>query len=281
MSKTAIALGTFDGIHKGHTAVLNAALAAENSVAIAFKYPPKAYINKSACSIMGASEKQAALYSMGFSRVHFLDFEQIRELPAESFLEYIKREFSPDFISCGFNYHFGFGGKGDTKLLKCFCDKNKINLKICEPITQNGEVVSSSLIRDMLLKGKTEQANALCYMPFGFSAEIVNGDKRGRTIGYPTVNQLYPKDLLPIKFGVYETKITVGGKGYRGITNIGIRPTYKTEYISAETYILDFCGDIYGEIADIRFLKFIRPEQKFSSLEELKGAIEKDINSIK
>ena len=138
-------------------------------------------------------------------------------------------------------------------------------------------VTSSTLIRSLLANGELERVNDLCVAPFGFAAEVVHGDARGRTIGFPTVNQNYPKDKAPVKFGVYKSEITVNGKTYRAITNIGKRPTYKLDYIIAETYIVDFSKDVYGKTADLRLLKFIRPEKKFSGIEELKKQIEEDI----
>jgi riboflavin kinase/FMN adenylyltransferase len=117
--------------------------------------------------------------------------------------------------------------------------------------------------------------------PFFFEAEVLQGDKRGRTIGFPTINQKYPEDLVKVKFGVYKTKVIADGKAYDGITNIGLRPTFESEYIISETFIKDFSGDLYGKTVKIVLEEFIRPEVKFGSLEELKQQIEKDINYIK
>ena len=113
---------------------------------------------------------------------------------------------------------------------------------------------------------------------FSFTAKVQRGDSRGRTIGFPTINQRYPEDLVKIKFGVYKTKVLFDENVYNGITNIGIRPTFESEYIISETYIKDFSGDLYEKEVEIIPQKFLRQEIKFASLEELKKQIEKDIN---
>ncbi len=281
-TETALALGTFDGIHLGHQAVLNSALKkSDRAVAVSFSLPPKTYFGTAFGALMSEREKEDALYKMGFSDVHFLNFEQVRNLSAIQFLNWLKAEFNPTRICCGFNYQFGSGAKGNTELLRDFCKTNGIELVVCEPVKRQGEIVSSSAIRALLEQGEIKKANSLCFLPFGFSSEIIHGDMRGRTIGYPTINQRYPEKLCRVKFGVYKSQVTVNKKSYTGITNIGIRPTFQNGMVSAETYILDFDGDIYGEKADLRILEFIRPEQKFEGINELQAAIENDISKIK
>lgn len=281
MIKTAVALGTFDGIHSGHKAVLKAALESGfEPAAVIFPVPPKVMMGDSSGILMSTEEKMIALKEMGFSKVHFLDFQKIRDYSPEKFLDYLRNNFNCAFISCGFNYHFGKNGAGNTAFLSEYCKKNGIELSIIQPVKINGEIVCSTLIRKLLQNGEVNKANEMCLKPFGFSSEIVHGDARGRTIGFPTVNQIYPEKLCRVKFGVYKSEITVNGKKYKGITNIGIRPTYKNDFVSAETYILNFSGDIYGAVADLRLMGFIRPEQKFEDIESLKSAIGNDVKAL-
>lgn len=278
MNKTAIALGTFDGVHMGHRAVIEATVnSGFKPVAVAFKFPPKMYFDNTVGCITSLSDKDAMLKNLGIEKVFYLDFPKIRDMSANDFLEYLKKQYNPSFISCGFNYHFGKGGKGDTKLLAEFCKDNGIVLEICQPVTVNGSTISSTYIRELLKDGEIEKANKLLPREFGFCAAVIKGDERGRTIGYPTANQLYPNELAEIKHGVYKSKITVNGKTYKAITNIGHRPTYETKMVGAETYIIDFYDDIYGFIADVRLVEFIRSEQKFDNIEQLKSAIENDL----
>ena len=279
MNKTAIALGTFDGVHTGHRAVIEAAVnSGFKPIAVAFKFPPKTYFDDTMGCISTFADKDKALRSLALNEIHYLDFPAVRDMSANEFLQHLKEKYNCAFLSCGFNYRFGKNGAGDIKLLREFCERNDIILKVLEPIVIDDITVSSTYIRELLSSGQIPLANKLLKMPFGFSAAVIHGDARGRTIGFPTANQIYPKELVDIMHGVYKSIITVNGKTYNGITNIGNRPTYETKTVGAETYILDFYDDIYGTVADIRITEFIRPERKFGSEEELKNAIKNDLS---
>ncbi len=275
--KTAIALGTFDGIHIAHRKVLELPETYKKT-AVTFLVPPKMFLEHKKELLMTFEQKEEALRDLGFFEIVPLDFEKVKDIEPIEFLEFLYSKFNPQTISCGFNYRFGKGGKGDTELLREFCEQKGIALKICPPIEKDGVMVSSSLIRNLLKNGETERANQLLQFPFSFSAEVIKGDKRGRTIGIPTINQKYPENLVQIKFGVYKTKVLIGTEVYDGITNIGIRPTFKSDYVISETYIKDFSGDLYGKNVKIVLEKFLREEKKFASLEELKSQIEIDMN---
>ncbi len=278
--KTALALGTFDGIHIAHRFVLDLP-EGHKKTAVTFLKPPKMYLKGKTELLMTFEDKKKALEFMGFSEVVALDFEKIKDLEPLAFLEFLSENYNPVIISCGFNYRFGKNGAGDTALLQDFCNKKGIHLKICDAVTKDGEMVSSTLIRKLLKQGEIKKANALLENQFSFESEVLQGDKRGRTIGFPTINQKYPEDLVKIKFGVYKTKVSVDGKTYDAITNIGLRPTFEIDYVISETFIKDFSGDLYGKIVKIALEEFIRPEVKFGSLDELKQQIEKDISYIK
>ena len=276
--KTAVALGTFDGVHLGHRAVIEKVVNSPyKKVAVTFLLPPKSVLDKSTGVITSAHGKKELLKNCGIEQVEFLDFNACRDMAPLEFLNDLKKKYNCALISCGFNYRFGKDGAGDTALLADFCQKNGIELFVAEPVCENGTVVSSSLIREELKNGRVEAVERLCGYNFGFSAEIIHGDARWRTIGFPTVNKMYPSELIKVKFGVYKSRITVGGQEYNGITNIGVRPTFKTDYVSAETHIIGFSGDVYGQLADLRLVKFIREEKKFHSLDELKQAINNDL----
>lgn len=274
--KRAIALGTFDGVHKGHRAVLNLPDDMKKT-AVIFPLPPKAVLSGEPRSIMTARDKCAAIKKIGIDEIFTLRFDKVKDMPPEDFLRFLKDEFSPDLISCGFNYHFGKNAAGNTVMLSDFCKCNGIELNCHGAVSEGGEPVSSTRIREYLKKGEIENANRLLTFPFSFTAEVISGDRRGRTIGFPTVNQKYPRELIPLKFGVYKSKIIVGETEYEGITDIGIRPTFKTDYIISETYIIDFSGDLYGKEITTVPTRFVRGEVKFSSAEELKKQIERDI----
>ena len=276
--RNAVALGTFDGLHKGHISVLNIP-EGYNKIALTFEKPPKAVKTGEDCLLMTFEQKSKRLEEMGFS-VETLKFNEVSNTKAEEFIKFIKKKFNPAVISCGFNYRFGKDGAGDTKFLKEFCENEDIILNVSDPVTKDGEVISSSRIRDLLKNGKICQANEMLSREFCFENIVIHGDKRGRKLSFPTLNQRYPEGLTPLKFGVYKTEIIVNGRKYLGVTDIGKRPTYPVDFIISETFIKDFCGDLYNKTVKIIPKEFLRNEIKFSSLEELKMQINEDLKQI-
>lgn len=273
--QNAVALGTFDGLHKGHLSVLKIPDNYDKT-ALIFRIPPKCVKSGVTELLLTPEEKIRKLENMGF-RVEALDFGEVERLSAAEFLEFVKYKFSPALISCGFNYRFGYGGKGDTLLLAEFCLKNKIELRLSSPVKDGEEIISSSRIRKLIKEGNITDANRLLGEDFSFTSPVIHGDGRGKTLGFPTVNQLYPENLVPPKFGVYKTEAIINGKAYSSITDIGIRPTFPVDYIISETFIKNFEGDLYSKSLKITFKEFLRSEKKFSSVDELKIQIQKDI----
>ncbi len=277
--KTAIALGTFDGLHSAHRKVLTLP-DGYKKLAVTFKMPPKMVIFNNSELIISHNKKSEYLKEIGFDEIITLNFCDVRDISPLDFLNYLKNDLNAEFISCGFNYNFGKNGKGNTDLLSEFCKENQIELMVSAPVVlENGQLLSSSYIRSLLKNGETEKANKLLYKPFSFEGQVLAGDRRGRTIGFPTINQKYPNDLVKLRFGVYKTKVLFDKKSYDGITNIGIRPTYETDFAISETFIKDFSGDLYGKNVEIVPLKFLREEKRFSSLDELKKQIELDLEN--
>ncbi len=277
--KTAIALGTFDGLHAGHCAVLKET-APFFSVAVTFDIPPKCAVSGNQELLILPDDRECRLKQLGIDRVVMQDFNRVKDIEPTEYLELLKREYNPSRIVCGFNYRFGKGAAGDTELLDRFCRENSIDFVCVPPVKQDGVVISSTGIRELIREGNVDKAASQIYGGFGFTAPVAHGDCRGRTIGFPTANQSYPANLVKLKFGVYITRVTVDGKEYDAITNIGVRPTYRTDTIGCESYIKDFSGDIYGKDMKIQILRFVRAEQKFSSLDQLKNAILNDIKQL-
>lgn len=274
----AVALGTFDGLHKGHLSVLSIP-DSYNKTALIFTIPPRQAKLGEINLLLTVNEKIKKFESLGFE-VETLNFREVEHLSPEEFLEFIKKELNPALISCGFNYRFGFKGSGNSETLEKFCKENNIKLKLCAPVCEDGEPVSSSRIRNCLENGRIEEANRLLGYDFYFTAPVVKGDGRGKTLGFPTINQAYPNELTPLKFGVYKTKIIIENKIYQGITNVGNRPTFPLDYIISETFIKDFSGDLYGKEIKIAFIEFLREERRFSSKEDLKIQVLSDIEKI-
>ena len=279
-----IALGTFDGLHKGHRAVLNAALNFKNSIPIAvtFDEPPKRHTAKGFVPmLMSAEQKNLKLIEMGFKHIDVLNYNQIHDLSPKEFLDSLFKKYTVKAVVCGFNYRFGKCGEGDAAFLTAYCHNNGAESVVCPEAYVSGQTVSSTLIRSLVADGNISFANMLLSEPFSFKTEVIHGDERGRTIGFPTINQELDSNLVQPKFGVYVTSVVVDGKEYPAVSNIGMRPTFELQKPMCETYIIDFCGELYSKRVQIRLLDFLRPEQRFESLEDLKTAIENDKENAK
>ena len=183
-------------------------------------------------------------------------------------------------ISCGFDYRYGKNAAGNTEQLRVFCNKNDIRFCCKQPVMVDGKIVSSTMIRSYLKEGNLSAANALLSEDFSFTAPVLDGDKRGRTLGFPTINQAYPSELTPLRSGVYATELEIDGSIYKGMTDIGIRPTFRTKKQMSETYIFGFSGDLYGKTLTIKPIRFIRDEQKFESIKALQQQLKQDMALI-
>ena len=275
--KTAIVLGTFDGLHEGHRAVIKEAQGFYSTV-VTFDIPPKNTATGSAELLILPLERRQRLKELGIDRVVMQDFNTVKNISAQEYLELLKEKYNPDRIVCGFNYQFGRGAMGNAKMLMQFCQKNNIEFICVEAVKKDGEVVSATNIRNLIREGDMKKASSQIYGGFSFCAPVEHGDARGRKLGFPTANQYFPKDLVTPKYGVYISCVTIDDKKYKSITNVGIRPTYQTDMIGCETFVKDFSGDIYGKQMRLELLHFVRPEQKFSCAKELKNAVLKDIS---
>lgn len=277
--KKAVVLGTFDGVHKGHRAVISSVKDC-NITAVTFLYPPKMYFDKSVKALYPPEIKAEALKSLGVEKIEILDFLKVKDISPIDFLNVIKKKYNPDIIACGFNFRFGKNALGSTELLKEFCNSNNTELKISNPVSVGGNVVSSSEIRALIENGEIKQANKLMLFPFSFKAPVIKGKKLGRTLGFPTANQVYPENIVVPRFGVYEVEAIIDNKSHKGVSDIGVKPTVGSDKIQCETYILDYSKNLYSKDLKIVLKSFIRPEMKFSGVEELKNQIKKDVEKI-
>lgn len=276
--KYAIALGMFDGVHIGHKAVLSGAVNSPyKSVAVTFSSLPF----KSGGSIMSAKEKEKKLLSFGVTEVFFLDFASVCNLSPEEFLEFLSQKYNIAKICCGFNYRFGKKAAGDTAFLKTWCCEHSVEFFECPEVVYGGKTVSTTYIKELLLNGDMAAAKLLLEDDFRFTAKVEKGDARGRTWGFPTLNQRYPEKLAPVKRGVYQTVVNIEGREYNAVTNIGVRPTYQTEFVTAESFVIDYSGECYGKDVTLTPVKYLREEKKFSSKEELINAIKNDAQYVK
>ena len=280
---TAVALGYFDGIHLGHQAVLSTALKyakAEKLVPVImlFDIHPRKLISGVIPPMLTSEEKKREiLTNMGFTVVEF-NFREAMDYSPNEFIEKILIEsLNARVVTCGFDYHYGKGGKGNATTLHDELKKRGIRVFAKEPILLGDEIVSSTAIRGLISKGEIEKANTMLGRCFSYDFTVRKGDGLGRTMGFPTINQFFSKDFIVPKYGVYASKVFFENKWYPSVTNVGIRPTVAKDSMRSETCILDFSAVLYGKNVEVCLMKFIRDEKKFNSLEELSAQIEKDI----
>lgn len=284
-----LALGYFDGVHLGHQKVISTAVnfAHKNgnkSAVITFKDHPCCFF-KGVCPkyILTREDRLKHIEALGVDYVYILDFdEELSMFTAEEYLKKILIDnFSPVSISTGFNHYFGAEKSGGADLLAKMQTVYGYKYFEVSPQRINNETISSTAIRNSLSKGQIKNANEMLGYKFTISGEVVKGQQLGRQIGFRTANLIYPQELIDLPFGVYSVIVHHKGVTYNGITNFGIRPTVSdTHRCSLETHILDFDVDIYGQKISVEFLKMIRPEKKFDSIDDLKAQISLDIAEI-
>ena len=282
--KTSAALGLFDGIHLGHRRVLELALknAEKGLVPAVFTFEPDTVLKKPTGSggyIYTAAEKMRILKKAGFDCVYSHSFSDISGNSGEEFArDILVEKMNVAAVCCGKSFRFGKNASCGVEELRKFGEKYGFEVYIAEDALLNGEIVSSGEIRRLLLSGDVKSAGRLLGEPYAVSAEVVTGAALGRTIGFPTANQLFEGKQLVPKFGVYKAETVIDGTTYAAMTNIGVKPTVNYGGIPlAETHICGFSGDIYVRTIQVQLLDFIRPERKFGSVEELKAQIAEDM----
>ena len=282
-----LALGYFDGVHIGHQAVIKNAVnfAKQNggkSAVITFKDHPCCFFH-GVCPkyILTREYREKFIADLGVDYLYELDFEKLAGLSAEEYLENILiKHFSPKSISTGFNHNFGHNKTGDVKFLEQESVKYNYKYFALPPQKYDGEVISSTKIRKLLSDGQIDTANKMLGRNFIIEGTVIKGRQIGRTIGFRTANILYPLELIDIPFGVYSVLVNYASQTYQGIANFGVRPTVNGQGALLEVHILDFERDIYGEVLEVKFIKMLRTERKFDSLDSLKQQISRDIKSI-
>lgn len=286
-SGTVAALGNFDGLHIGHMAVINAAkeMAEKNGAkpcALIFtEHPLSVLSGKAPVTLFTEDIRNRILTEIGVDICN-LDFRSLMNMTPEMFFEKIVIEMMGAVgVCCGFNYSFGKQGAGTPDLLKKLCEDRGIEFYMAPEIDYLGVPVSSTRIRSLIENGDMENANAMLGRAFTYRQLVVDGDKRGRLFGTPTINQYLPSELVEPRHGVYMSKTFVDGKAYYSVTNVGIRPTIGAGPVSSETYILDFDGNLYGKYVEVSLLRYIRSEKKFASVEELMDQIKRDAETVR
>ena len=284
-----ITLGNFDGLHLGHQELIRKIIfrAKETgglSMVVTFRPHPLKILAPEKCPplISIYEEKIQLLEKLGIDvlvKIPFtLDFSAME--PRDFVKDILVDLLGAKEIFVGYNYRFGKGRKGNILMLRELGEELGFIVREVEQVSLNGEVISSTRIRQLLINGEVEHATKLLGRPYALFGIVVKGDGRGRGLGFPTANIVSRHSIIPSN-GVYAVKLFVRDKYYNGIVNIGIRPTFDTKSMAIEVHIFDFDEDIYGEELTIYFASKIREERKFGSAEALVNQINTDINTAK
>lgn len=287
--KTAIAIGKFDGIHLGHKKLLKLILDQKQDglKATVFTFEPSPeefFVGHPVKQLFTRNEKRKAFEAMGIDiLVEFPLNAQTAATPPEDFVKSILVEdLKADYIAAGCDVSFGDKGRGDQHLLKSMSRELGFELCLIDKVMLDGEEVSSTRVRNQVADGNIPMAKRLLGSDYSISGIVEHGNHLGSTIGVPTVNLLPPVGKLLPPFGVYSSIVVVGDRVFKGMTNIGRKPTVSSNnQVGVETYIYDFDEDVYGKFIEVKLCEFRRPEMKFESVEKLKAQMKKDIEDIR
>lgn len=285
-SPSVLCLGNFDGVHVGHRQLVATVVARcqflkayiPNILSGAWFFDRGSY--KSCEDVYTTEEKLDAFASLGLDYAIIADFDEMKTLSPEIFVnEILVEECKCVHAVCGENFRFGRYASGDSNKLISLMNGNTTVVPL---YSEDGRIVSSTLIRKLLEVGDIKRANALLSSHYSITEPVIHGKALGRRIGIPTINQDIQSKELILKSGIYGTVCTIDNQRYYGVTNVGVRPTVEsTEVKNIETFILDFDRDCYGKPIKVEFIFRVRDEMRFESIDELKEQIQKDVLTVK
>ena len=285
---TAVAVGFFDGVHRGHLAVIDAMLKEANQsglVGCVFSFAidsdsPAA--KKGAGLLQTYRQKTRRIEQLGVDCLVMPDFTSFRDFtPSEFAVDLLCNRFGAKTVCCGYDYRFGKNAAAGPDELDALLTPHGVKVVKVEAVIDEGEPVSSTRIRQALKDGDAATAQRLLGRPFSIESVVEHGRRLGRQLGFPTANQPLGRHLVCPRHGVWATRVLLPEGTFRAVTNIGTKPTVGGDRVLCESYILDFEGDLYGRLIDIELISFIRPEIKFDSLEHLRAAVSADAEQVR
>ena len=282
--KRVIALGFFDGVHKGHGALLRTVAQAADRLgampcAFTFDRSPTAAITGQTIPLLSSVEDRVWLMRRyyGIEEVIVAPFDGMQKMDWQDFVsEYLQKELGCVHVVAGHDFHFGYMGKGNPQRLQEKCRELGMGCDIIQKVEQDGITISSTYLRTLIAQGEMERANQFLGHPHTLTNRVAHGKKIGTTtLGFPTVNLLIPQGVIVPAYGVYATRVWFDGQCRCAVTNVGVRPTVEDNdgHVTVEGFILDFDGDLYGHEIRMEFYKYLRPEQKFASMQALADEI--------
>ncbi|HHV39416.1 MAG TPA: bifunctional riboflavin kinase/FAD synthetase [Tepidimicrobium sp.] len=287
--KTAVALGNFDGIHIGHRYLISSMVkkAKKNNLkssVLLFKNHTRDILKDDGkLNILTSNEQKLNIIEdLGVKIVYTMKFDRdVMRLTGKEFIEnIILKKLNSKLVTIGFDYKFGYRASGDSHHLKEIGQQKGFLVDIIDPVSLEGDIVSSTAIRELIKLGNIEKANKFLGRNYIIEGRVVSGKNRGTKLGFPTANMELGYDYMVPKPGVYKTYTLLNDRKYSSITSIGYSPTFSDDELKIETHILNFNSSIYGEKIRVEFIDFIRDNIKFGTAEELIRQIEKDIQTI-
>ena len=279
-----LALGNFEGVHRGHRAVIDAALARGRALrrpaaAMTFEPHPRAFFNPNArvFRLTDVAGKLRLLASTGLDGAIVMSFDAaLASLTPDAFVAQVLVErYAVAGVVAGYDFHFGKGRAGTPDFLQAEGGRLGFAVDIVPAYSDGSQRISSGAIRDALTQGEVELAMRLLGYPWFVSGEVVRGDQRGRELGFPTANiQLDPQ--CGLRHGVYAVRVGLGDQRYDGVANFGRRPMFDTGVVLLEVFLFDYAGDLYGKTLDVAFIAWIRPEEKFATVDDLVRQMQED-----
>ncbi len=279
-----VAIGNFDGVHRGHKAVIaaaqqRAAALGRPAAALTFEPHPRTFFHpgEPLFRLTDAPTKLRLLAATGLDGAIVLTFgEALANLSAEDFVRRILVErFAVGGAAIGFNFHFGANRAGSPDFLAAEGKRRGFAVDVVPPLQDRGRPVSSQPIREALAAGRLDAAAELLGYPWFLSGRVIHGDKRGRELGFPTAN-LIPDPSCGLRHGIYAVRVALGGHRYDGVASFGRRPMFDVGTVLLEVFLFDFSGDLYGATVDVAFIAFIRDEAIFASAKELIRQMQED-----
>jgi len=279
-----VAIGNFDGVHRGHKAVIAAAQTRAEALgrpaaALTFEPHPRAFFQpgEPLFRLTDAATKLRLLAATGLDGAIVLTFDDaLANLSAENFVDRILVErFGVSGAAIGFNFHFGANRAGAPHFLAAEGKKCGFAVDVVPPLQDRGRPVSSQPIREALAAGRLDAAAELLGYPWFISGTVLHGDKRGRELGFPTAN-LMPDASCGLRHGIFAVRVGIGGRRYDGVASFGRRPMFDAGTVLLEVFLFDFSGDLYGAAMDVAFIAFIRDEAMFASAKELIRQMQED-----
>ena len=279
-----IALGFFDGLHLGHAALLERAklraeeLGAEPAV-LTFDIHPDTFVKRAPVELLNSAEDRRYIADrfFGITKLLYIHFDgETMRLPWQKFMESVCDAYGAKHFIIGHDFSCGYRGQGTAKLLQGWCQEKGVGCDVIPPVMHDGILVSSTYIRELIQEGRMERAEEFLGHPHLLTDSVRTGFRIGRTMDYPTINMVFEEGVLVPRRGVYASRVQLPDGEHGAVTNIGMRPTFDGHRITVETHILDYSADLYGQRVCVEFCSFLRPEQKFETVEALREQIRRD-----